>query len=189
MWRGMDDEAPGRRSVAERFLCDEMLVGLARLLRAAGYDTALAAPGTPDTALLALAGAEQRLLLTCDRAFAMRADERAVLLGSGSADDQAAELGRSLAIDWCLAPFTRCLVDNALLRAARAEEVARAPQAGRRSPGPFHACPTCLRLYWPGSHVRRLEARLRRLHADRRAVTHDEGTVMRQLQPPLADES
>ena len=35
-----------------RFLCDEMLVKLARLLRAAGYDTYLAAGGEKDEQLL-----------------------------------------------------------------------------------------------------------------------------------------
>jgi uncharacterized protein with PIN domain len=40
-----------------RFLCDEMLVRLARLLRAGGYDTYLASDGESDAGLLKLARA------------------------------------------------------------------------------------------------------------------------------------
>ena len=50
-----------------KFLCDEMLRGLARWLRAAGYDTAVAEVGERDGALLARAVAEGRLLVTRDR--------------------------------------------------------------------------------------------------------------------------
>lgn len=50
-----------------RFLCDEMLVRLARLLRAAGYDAAMAPAGTRDDELLRIAHHEKRLLLTRDK--------------------------------------------------------------------------------------------------------------------------
>ena len=53
-----------------RFLCDEMLVRLARLLRAAGYDTYLASGGEPDANLLRIAREEGRMLLTRDKRLA-----------------------------------------------------------------------------------------------------------------------
>jgi uncharacterized protein with PIN domain len=34
------------------------------------------------------------------------------------------------------------------------------PASARALPGPLQACPACGRLYWPGSHVRRMQARL-----------------------------
>ncbi|MFC7553294.1 Mut7-C RNAse domain-containing protein [Pseudoroseomonas wenyumeiae] len=40
--------------------------------------------------------------------------------------------------------------------------MARIPPRARLLPGPFRACPCCGRVYWPGSHVRRMEERLRR---------------------------
>ncbi len=54
-----------------KFLCDEMLWGLGRWLRAAGYATA--ARGLADGELLRRAGAEGRVLLTLDRALEARA--------------------------------------------------------------------------------------------------------------------
>ncbi|MBX6323464.1 MAG: hypothetical protein IRY94_16695, partial [Rhodospirillaceae bacterium] len=61
--------APGRPAA---FLCDHMLIRLGRWLRAAGDDTAIA-PGTmPDTAVLAWALRDSRLLLTRARGVARR---------------------------------------------------------------------------------------------------------------------
>ena len=150
--------------VAPRLLCDENLAGLARYLRAAGYDTLLAAPRQPDSELLALCQAEDRVLVTRDRRLARSAPSRsrAVLLVGDDADDHALALSRELGIDWTLAPFTRCLVDNIRLEPANDADLARIPEQSRLLPGPFRKCPGCGRIFWPGSHVRRMRARLQR---------------------------
>lgn len=146
-----------------RFLLDEMLARLARLLRAAGYDTLLSAGAERDGEILARAKEEARVLVTRDRRLAAKAAPAAVLLTQDRVEDQARALARALPIDWRLAPFTRCVVDNAPLREATAAEVAGMPADSRERPGPFHACPVCGRVYWPGSHVKRMAARLQEL--------------------------
>jgi len=146
-----------------RFLCDEMLLRLARLLRAAGYDTYLAHDGQDDAELLRIAREENRILVTRDKRLAQAAHPRAVLAEGKGAHAEAEHLARLLPIDWTFAPFSRCVVDNAPLRDAAPAEVARMPEQTRARPGPFRACPACGRLYWPGSHVRRLAERLDRL--------------------------
>jgi uncharacterized protein len=146
-----------------RFLCDEMMVRLARLLRAAGYDTRLAEGGASDAELLKLARAEDRILVTRDRTLAQLAAPKSVLIRTPGLDGEAEALAGALPLDWTHAPFTRCVMDNAPLRAATAEEIARMPGETKQMPGPFRACPACGRLYWPGSHVRRMAARLERL--------------------------
>lgn len=146
-----------------RFLCDEMLLRLARLLRAAGYDTYLAQGGQRDAELLAIARAENRVLVTRDKRLAAEAHPRGVLVEGRGAYAEAEHLAAVLPIDWRLAPFTRCIVDNAPLRHADASDLDRMPQESRGRPGPFRACPACGRVYWPGSHVRRLSERLDRL--------------------------
>jgi uncharacterized protein with PIN domain len=148
-----------------RFLCDEMLVRLARLLRAAGYDTYLAASGEPDSALVRLARKEARILLTRDKRLAASAEESVLIHGWG-VEAEAHSLSRAVVMDWAFAPFTRCVMDNAHLREATADEVADLPERARDLPGPFRVCPACGRAYWPGSHVRRMEARLRELARD-----------------------
>lgn len=140
-----------------------MLAALARWLRAAGYDAALAPPAAPDRSLIDQARAEGRVLVSRDRTLVAEArGVRAVLLPDGGLDDQAAALGRLLDLDWRAAPFTRCMMDNTPLRAATAEEIAAMPESSRNRPGPFRACPRCGRLFWPGSHVRRMDERLAR---------------------------
>ena len=163
--RGLSGGAKAGAAVPP-LLCDEMLQGMARWLRAAGYDTALAEPGTPDEAVLALREADRRLLLTCDRRLAAAAGPRdALVLRGNASDDWAAELTRRLGVEWLAAPFTRCLLDNRPLRPARAEERLRLPERLRSAGSPATACDACGRIYWPGGHVRRMTERLARWHA------------------------
>jgi len=148
-----------------RFLCDEMLVRLGRWLRAAGHDTMIAEPGAADADLVSRAGHEQRILLTRDRALPRQADGGlAILLLPDRVVDQALMLRRVLGLDWLAAPFTRCLVDNHLLVASEPGDAI--PETARALPGPFRRCPSCGREYWPGSHVRRMTARLAAWNAD-----------------------
>jgi uncharacterized protein with PIN domain len=149
-----------------RFLCDEMLARLARLLRAAGYDTFLACGGAPDDQLLAIAQDEGRILLTRDKRLAVRAAPGSVLVSGRGAVEEARRLSEAVAVDWGRARFTRCVVDNAVLADASADEIARMPPQAQALPGPFRTCPACGRLYWPGSHVRRMTERLAALTAD-----------------------
>lgn len=148
-----------------RFLCDEMLVRLARLLRAAGYDTYLANGGEKDAALLHIAREEGRILLTRDRRLAEAALPESVLIEGRGVEAEAESLTRNVVLDWDFAPFTRCVMDNARLRPATLDEIDRMPPQAQALPGPFRACPACGRLYWPGSHVRRMSARLSGLSA------------------------
>jgi uncharacterized protein with PIN domain len=143
-----------------RFLCDEMLVRLARLLRAAGYDTYLASGGEKDRDLLHIAREEGRIVLTRDKRLAEAAQPESVLISGRGVDAEARSLTQGVVLDWDFAPFTRCVMDNARLREATAEEIARMPDPSQALAGPFRACPACGRLYWPGSHVRRMSARL-----------------------------
>lgn len=145
-----------------KLLCDEMLGGLARWLRAAGHDAALAEPGTGDSALVERAAGEGRVLVSRDRRLIEQARRRtpAVLLTGDDPDAHAQQLKSELSLDWTLAPFTRCVVDNTPLRDATEADLAKIPEQSRGLPGPFRACPACGRVFWPGSHVKRMLIRL-----------------------------
>jgi hypothetical protein len=152
-----------------RFLCDEMLVRLARLLRAAGYDTYLAEGGEDDADLIKTARREGRILVTRDKRLAAAAEESVLVSGFG-VDAEARSLSRAVVLDWEFAPFSRCVVDNAHLREATLEEIADLPEKAQLLDGPFRVCPACGRAYWPGSHVRRMEAQLHELARDAAAM-------------------
>lgn len=147
---------PTHHSQPQKLLCDEMLKGLARWLRAAGYDVAMEPDGTPDRRLVELAGTENRLLLTRDRTLLeIRGAPRVVVLLSGNGIEECArELTERLNIDWLLNPFSRCLLCNTPLI-----------EADRPLGFPPHTehlciCPTCDKYYWQGSHVERMTHRL-----------------------------
>lgn len=153
-----------------RLLCDEMLFRLARSLRAAGYDTVLAADGAPDRDLLERCRREDRVLVTRDRKLMAAAlpEVRAVLLVDEDRESEARALGRALDIDWLHAPLSRCMVDNAPLSPAGPADLARVPSTVEAAPEAVKVCRTCGRVYWPGSHVKRLMEKLSCWNAEAR---------------------
>jgi uncharacterized protein with PIN domain len=150
-----------------KFIADRMLGTLTRYLRFMGYDTLSAntfEPGNAreDTALLAIAREEGRILLTRDRELAKRGGELAVLLES---EDVMAQV-RALSSLGLITPelvMDRCSLCNLRLRPATEAEVEGADYApDERDSLEFFCCPGCRRLYWMGSHGRNLRASLRR---------------------------
>ncbi len=150
-----------------RFLCDEMLGQLCRYLRAAGYDTMFANSGHQDRVLLQQCHDEERYLLTQDQLVREHKAARdiALILPQGDLDQLAALLGTHFHLDWLARSFTRCLVDNALLQPADASAAAKVPADARRPDEALSTCPVCGRVYWQGSHYKRMHARLARWQA------------------------
>ena len=139
-----------------------MLAGLGRWLRAAGYDTEVAEGGARDRALVDRAAAEGRVFLTRDRSVPQMKTRAPVwVLEAVGAEAEARELARR-GVEWTAAPFSRCLVDNTPLQTATPQDMLRMPEESRLMPGPHQVCPACRRVYWPGSHVRRMRAQLER---------------------------
>lgn len=146
-----------------KFLCDEMLQRVGRWLRAAGYDTRIANPGTSDRELLQLALEEGRWLITRDRKLTehRHAVDAVMLLRGNTVDQCIRELRSRLAIDLDYQPFSRCLRCNSPLEPARAEHLHEMPIRARALSASARHCPHCQQLYWAGSHVRRMRERLR----------------------------
>jgi uncharacterized protein with PIN domain len=147
-----------------RFVVDTMLGRLARWLRAMGFDTLY--PGqVEDHRLLHLAHAEDRVLVTRDRRLARLAHPRGCLIRSEMVDHQIAEMRERLG----LAPpvsawLTRCLDCNTPLEPRdRADLSGLVPPHVFDTHAAFMACPGCGKIYWPGTHVDRMLARLERL--------------------------
>jgi len=161
---GAIDRRHNRLGVSEmsRFLCDEMLHGLGRWLRAAGYDTVIAKGGLSDQELAARCAGENRILLTKDRYLAATAAGIApvVLVQGNGIDETARALRAALDIDWQYAPFSRCMIDNRPLESALPYLATHVPERSRAAGGPLRMCPECGRLYWSGGHVRRMQQRL-----------------------------
>ncbi len=140
-----------------RLLADAMLGRLAKWLRIVGYDAAYLAD-TDDFAVMRLARAEGRLVLTRDRALAGRRGVHALLVESEVLEDQLRQV-RAAVGPPPDAPFSRCPVCNQSLVQAPAELVAaRLPLYVQQAHERFSLCVACDQLYWPGSHWRRMQA-------------------------------
>jgi uncharacterized protein with PIN domain len=154
-----------------RFLCDAMLGGLAKWLRAAGYDTYYAREGTDisDGSLVQMALEEGRVLLTSDRGFLERKpvrDEEVSLLVVPHlpVDDQLRLVARSF--DLARRP-SRCMECNGQLERVQASAVVdRVPPGVLRDRQSFFSCRGCRRVFWHGSHWERIVGRLGRVFGE-----------------------
>jgi hypothetical protein len=166
----MDDEAAAGAGAAAlngaepRFAADAMLGRLARWLRVLGYDTSYDM-ALADPVLVRLAEQEERLLLTRDRHLLRELrPARALEVRQDDPLRQLHDVVRALALPPPRELFTRCLLCNAVLETLDpAEARPLLPEGVRELPGPVRRCPLCSRLYWDGSHVRRMRAAIERV--------------------------
>lgn len=143
-----------------RFLADAMLGRLARWLRAIDADTLQLSLDTADHELVSRAAAEERVLLTRDRHLLRELRPvRALAIQSDAPLRQLAEVVRAFELRRPVEFLTRCLLCNVRLDVVPSSEASVVvPPRSRELPGPVRRCPSCGRVYWRGSHVRRMES-------------------------------
>lgn len=149
-----------------RFVLDVGLGRLAGLLRMLGFDT-LWRNDFADAELARVSRAEARMLLTRDLGLLKRSE---VLHGYYPRETdpfrQLVEVVRRFRLSAHLRPFSRCLSCNApLVEAPPRAVLERVPPRVQASYSRFLQCPSCLRVFWEGSHHARMEALVDRLRA------------------------
>lgn len=143
-----------------RFVADAHLGGLARLLRMLGFDT-LYDNRYRDEEIERIAQAQDRIVLTRDRELLKR---RGVTHGcyvhALRPAGQLREIFDRLDLARSARPFSLCLDCNAPLHEIEAtEKVMQAlPASVRERHQRFSACDACRRVFWEGSHWRRMRA-------------------------------
>lgn len=147
-----------------RFLLDVHLGRLAAYLRMAGFDAAYA-NDAGDAALARASASEERILLTRDRGLLKRAEvTRGYYVRETAPFAQLREVVARFDLARLVQPFTRCLECNGELRGVPATEVGdRAPDEVRERHTDFRECPACGRVFWKGSHYRRMQTLLTQL--------------------------
>ncbi len=142
-----------------RFVLDTHLGRLAGYLRMAGFD-ALYRNDYGDRELAGISAGERRILLTRDRGLLKRSVvTHGYYVRETAVRKQLVEVLRRFDLFRLAKPFVRCMRCNALLEAARPEEVAaRVPPEAARLHEEFLACPRCGRVYWRGGHYRRMRS-------------------------------
>lgn len=161
-------QASGRPGPSVRFLCDAMLGGLAKWLRAAGYDTYYAREGTDvsDATLTRKALEESRVLLTSDGGFLERKLVRDGSVGFLKVPHLPLEDQLRLVVEHfgLVRLESRCMECNGVLDIVSREAVAgRVPPGVIRDHDTFFLCQDCGRAFWHGSHWQRICARLERV--------------------------
>jgi uncharacterized protein with PIN domain len=147
-----------------RFVVDVMLGKLAKWLRIMGYDV-LYSNTCRDEELARIAAAEGRCLLTRDRELLSRFRlKHALFVRSVRVTDQLREL--SCVLDLACRPpvFSRCTACNAEIHEVEREDVAEeVPEYVYLTSLHFYRCGGCRKVYWPGTHVARMEEQLREI--------------------------
>jgi len=156
---------PPAESGPPRFIADSMVGRLARLLRALGFDVAYD-PRIEDSTLLRRAKEEGRLLLTRDtHLLERRGLPPTLFIESDFVEDQLAQVVAACKLGPADSrPLTRCLVCNAVLEPVAKEMIrGKVPPFVYSTQREFVRCPGCERIYWAGTHVSRMLARLKRI--------------------------
>ncbi|SEL61160.1 Mut7-C RNAse domain-containing protein [Nitrosovibrio tenuis] len=140
-----------------RFVADAHMGGLAHLLRMAGFDT-LYDNNFHDKEIEAIVVRDGRIVLTRDRELLKR---RAITHGcyvhALKPPQQFCEIFERLDLGRGAHPFTLCLECNVPLHPiGKAEVLTRLPPSVRERFETFSTCDNCHRVFWEGSHWRRM---------------------------------
>ena len=140
-----------------KFIVDNNVGKLAKWLRIMGYDT-LFFNGSDDSGLIAIALAEDRVILTRDTQIMKRrvvtsGQLKAILIQSDEPERQMRQVIDSLNLDWQFKPFTICLECNQPLVERSKQQVSNlVPPYVFQTQSQYMECPACHRIYWKGTH-------------------------------------
>lgn len=157
------EQSPARDGKPPRFACDAMLRGLARWLRAWGYD-ATWRYGIGDRELLAEARAQGRVVLTADSGILARrrvreGDPVAVAVPHDAPPlEQLRVVVRRLGLPRLPGRCMGC--GGALERVPKADVAGEAPPRTYAWLEEFYRCRRCRGLFWKGTHWQRIQDRL-----------------------------
>jgi len=150
-----------------RFVLDTHLGRLARYLRMLGFDT-FYRNDYSDEELARISSEEHRILLTRDSGLLKRSVvTHGYWISESAPRRQLLQLLQRFDLFGAIAPFARCLRCNDLLQPAPKEVVLdRLLPMTEQMYDEFHICPECGRIYWQGSHYRRMQQFIARLRED-----------------------
>ena len=139
------------------FVADAHLGGLAHLLRLMGFDT-LYHNSLADHEIERRAVAEHRIVLSRDRELLKRRGiTHGMYVHALHSPAQLREVFERLDLVRSARPFTRCLHCNGpLVPIDKAQALPRLPPRVAARFDRFSACEGCARVYWEGSHWRRM---------------------------------
>jgi uncharacterized protein with PIN domain len=152
------------------FIVDSNAGKLARWLRMMGYDT-LFFKDIEDGRLVDMAMKEGRVVVTRDTQIAKRrvaasGSLKVILTRDDDPRKQLLQVMKELSLDCRQMLFTRCLECNRRLKPRSKEEVKDlVPPYVFSTQTQYMQCPSCSRVYWQGTHWRRMKSALEEIAA------------------------
>ncbi|MBI4360172.1 Mut7-C RNAse domain-containing protein [Candidatus Micrarchaeota archaeon] len=151
--------------VVIRFVCDVMLGRLTRYLRMAGYETDYP-KDAEDDALIKKAAKTGAVLLTRDHRLFQKAKDhaKAFLVKSNDVHEQLDTVARAFRLQELAVKTRFCTACGEELQKVPKKSVAHRllPRILERQTL-FWECTHCGKLYWPGTHVKKINETLKRL--------------------------
>ena len=161
-------ENDGTLKTRVKFIVDGMHGTLARKLRIYGFDT-IFDPKADDEALLEVGREEGRALITSDRGLhraALKNEIKSILLTGETDEDRMTTLFRRLkmTVSTLNPEISRCPMCNGMLKPIERPSLrGRIPEGVLQRKDEFYICPSCGKVYWEGSHWRRIRAFAKRV--------------------------
>lgn len=146
------------------FVVDAHLGKLAKYLRMLGFDTLYRAD-IQDDEIISLAKKEKRIILTRDKPL-LRSKEvsHGYFVRSIEKHEQLREVVNKFDLKSQFKSFTRCMTCNTSIVKADREEIKNKVDTDILNRfKAFYSCPLCDKVYWKGSHFKRMEAYIRDL--------------------------
>ncbi len=147
-----------------KFILSKELGRLSRWLRILGFDTVYFNEDNYSKLLL-LALREERIIVTRNKTLAEKVCTRAVYLKEEKLEEQLKKV-----IDVLMLKieedkmFSRCVICNKLLEKIEKNRVKkRVPEYVYKTQEDFMECPSCRRIYWPGSHWANIKEALKKI--------------------------
>lgn len=158
----------GSPSFNERFIVDSMLGRLARWLRIIGYDTTYY-NNIRDDLLIERSLSEERWIITRDTLLIKNRFLRGhTFIRDNDPMDQLRQIVGELNLNIDKNLLTRCLECNTrLTRVPRADVFGVVPEYIYSATREFFLCLSCKRVYWKGSHIKRIREMLMKVFPER----------------------
>ncbi|UCG91058.1 MAG: Mut7-C RNAse domain-containing protein [candidate division WOR-3 bacterium] len=138
--------------MAKKFICNGMLGKLCNLLRVCGIDTLYSNQGMP---IVLQARREARIILT--KNTRLRGKKGIFFIEATQPLIQLKNVIIEFDLRQGIRPFSRCTICNEKLVTIAKESVRdKVPYFTFKNFNEFAMCPTCQRVYWKGSHYRRM---------------------------------
>lgn len=139
-----------------KFIADVHLGKLARLLRMFGFDTVYKNDFSLDE-LLKIGKDENRILLSRNAAVSKMLADRCFFVSDENPFGQIKQVIQHFNLKEQLHPFSRCIVCNGTLETVSKERVTDLLQKNTASYfQEFWQCSDCKRIYWKGSHFKKM---------------------------------